>query len=153
MIRVYYLGNMKFTIREAEEKDADKIEQLASRCSPLRGSVCGTYEYLAICFRRYFIIAESDSEIIAFLIGFPNLDVEGEVWIYQIGVCPENQRMNVAKELLLEELRRFSTDGYKKIKARILEDNKPSQELFKKLGFEEAGVTLEGWVEVEKVIS
>ncbi|MDY6966341.1 MAG: GNAT family N-acetyltransferase [Halobacteriota archaeon] len=143
---------MKFTVREAEEKDADKIEELASRCSPLRGSVDGTYEYLAICFGRYFLLAESEGRIIAFLVSFPNLDVEGEIWIYQIGVSSESRRMNVAEELLSEEIKRFVTDGYKKVKARILEDNISSLSLFKKLGFNDVGI-VDGWVEVEKVIS
>ncbi|MDY6932190.1 MAG: GNAT family N-acetyltransferase [Halobacteriota archaeon] len=148
-----YLGQVKmeYTIREAEERDAEEIEKLAMRCPPLRGSISGTYEYLALCFRRYFLIAEAGGEIIAFLVGFPNLDVEGEIWIYQIAVCEEERGTSLARELLTEEMKRFASDGYNVVKARILEDNNCSLGLFKKLGFERVCI-VDGWVEVVRGI-
>ena len=138
---------MELTIREAEERDAEEIENLAKRCPPLRGSISGTYEYLALCFRRYFLIAEASGDIIAFLVGFPNLDVKGEVWIYQVAVCQEKRGTSVARDLITEVIRRFASDGYSVVKARILEDNDCSLRLFKKLGFERVCI-VDGWVEV-----
>ncbi len=142
---------MKYTITEAEEEDSEVIEELARICPPLRGGVCSTYEYLAICFKRYFLIAKKIDEAIGFIVGFPNIDKknEGEVWIYQIAVCPKDQGLKIGFDLLTEELLRFSLGGYKKVKARILDSNYQSLGLFKKMGFEEIEKKGE-WIEVEK---
>ena len=139
----------EFTIREVEERDAGGIARLAKKCPPLRTSVEGTYEYLAICFKRYFLLAESRGEIIGFVVGFPSL--EGDIWIYQIAADPKHRRKNIGSSLLAEALKRFQTDGYKNIYARALKSNDPSLKLLKKFGFNKKR-TLKEWVEMEKVI-
>lgn len=142
---------MEYEITEADEKDSKKIEELAMTCPPLRGAICGTYEYLAICFKKYFLVARKKDEIIGFIVGFPNIDKKksGEVWIYQIAVCPKNQGSKIGFDLLSEELKRFSVDKNKLVKARILDSNHQSLELFKKIGFKEVKKIGE-WIEVEK---
>ena len=139
---------MTYTIREVEEEDSTEIERLARMCSPLRASVTGTYEYLALCFKRYFLVAECN-RIIGFIIGLPNIGVEGEWWVYQIATDPAHRREKIAENLFGEEVKRFKSDGFKKIKTRILATNKSSIELFIKYGFEKAGV-IHNWIEFEK---
>lgn len=145
---------MRYTITKAMEEDSEKIEELARTCPPLRGAICGTYEYFAICFRRYFLVARKNDEIIGFIVGFPNIDKksDGEVWIYQIAVCPKNQRLKIGFDLLSEELKLFYSDGFKIVKARILDSNHQSLGLFKKIGFKEIEKIGE-WIEVEKKLS
>jgi ribosomal protein S18 acetylase RimI-like enzyme len=137
-------------IREAEEEDAVNIEKLAKECSPLRASIHGTYEYLALCFRRYFLVVEEE-EIMGFIIGLPNVDIRGEYWIYQIAVNPVHRRKRIAENLLEEEIRKFKADGCKCIKARVLKYNDPSIELFTKANFMDFSRKGD-WIELEKVI-
>jgi ribosomal protein S18 acetylase RimI-like enzyme len=140
---------MTYTIREAKEEDSIEIERLARISSPLRGSIAGTYEYLALCFKRYFLVAEC-SRIVGFIIGLPNIDVKGEFWVYQIATDPTHKRERIAENLLDEEAKRFNSDGCKKIKARILATNRPSIELFTKYGFKKVDV-IRDWIEFEKI--
>ena len=141
---------MIYTIREAEEEDSTEIERLAGMCSPLRASVAGTYEYFALCLKRYFLVAEG-SRIVGFIIGLPKIDIEEECWIYQIATDPAYREEKIAASLLDEEIKRFKSDEFKNIKTRILATNNPSMELFMKYGFRRVDVINE-WIEFEKNI-
>jgi ribosomal protein S18 acetylase RimI-like enzyme len=140
---------MTCIIREAEEKDACKVEELAKKCPPLRASVEGTYEYLALCFKRYFLLAECQGEIIGFVVGFPSL--EGKMWIYQIAVNKEHRLRKIANRLLTEEIKRSQLDGYKTMGVRALKSNEASIELLKNFGFKETRI-INNWIELEKSI-
>ncbi|RZN64253.1 MAG: GNAT family N-acetyltransferase [Candidatus Methanoliparum thermophilum] len=142
-----FLANRYF-IREADEKDSMKIEALAKKASPLRPSVAGTYEYLALCFKRYFLVA-IDEDILGFIIGLPNIDNKNESWIYQIAVHPSYRRKKIASNLLKMEIERLTDDNFKKIKARILSTNNRSFKFFNKYGFNMVGY-IDNWIEVEK---
>ncbi len=139
---------MKHVLRDVREEDAQQIENIANSCPPLRASVKGTYEYLAICFGRYFIGAWGDAEILGFIVGFPNVSKPGECWIYQIAVRPEYQKNNIGKRLLEEEISRFKSDNHSIVKARVLDYNEASIQLFKGMLFERAS-TLGRWLEFE----
>jgi len=52
------MKNMCYTIREVEKGDIREVKNIADMSPPLRASVEGTYEHLAICFKKYFLVAE-----------------------------------------------------------------------------------------------
>ncbi|TDA29364.1 MAG: hypothetical protein DSO04_07790 [Hadesarchaea archaeon] len=136
-----------YELREATEEDAGKVEALARLCQPLRASVKGTYEYLALCFPRYFLLAFSGEQLVGFVVGLPSL--AGEAWIYQICVHPDHRRRRVGELLMEEELGRFRSDRFPRVRARVLETNQPSLSLMRKMGLRERGKKGE-WVELER---
>ncbi len=137
----------EYQLREARESDAEAVERLAKICQPLRASVKGTYEYMVLGFKRYFLLALHDDKVIGFIVGFPSL--EGDVWIYQIAVHPVYREKGVGEKLLGEELKRLRSDNRSVVRVRILESNRPSMSLFKKFGFKKKK-KVGGWVEMEK---
>lgn len=140
---------MGYLIREAEEGDAEAIERLAKMCPPLRASVKGTYEYLVLGFKKYFLVVTRNDEIVGFVVGFPSL--EGGTWIYQIAVHPEQRRKKVGEMLLQEELERLKSDGHDVVKTRVLKSNDPSMKLLGKFGFKKEREVGE-WAEMEKFL-
>jgi len=136
-----------YQLREAREEDAEQVEALARLCQPLRASVKGTYEYLAICFPKYFLVALGPTGMAGFVIGLPSLS--GEAWIYQICVHPDHRRRKVGELLMEEELRRFRSDRFPRVRARVLETNLPSLSLMRKMGLREVGKKGE-WVELQR---
>lgn len=137
----------EYRLREATEEDAEQVEALAKLCQPLRASVKGTYEYLALCFPRYFLVAMGPTGMAGFVVGLPSLS--GEAWIYQICVHPDHRRKKVGELLMEEELKRFRSDRFPRVKARVLETNQPSLSLMRKMGLKETGKKGE-WVELQK---
>lgn len=103
---------MNYTIREIEEADVDRVREVAELSPPLRAAVKGTYEHLAICFKKYFLVAEEKDEVVGFIVGFPNVNVNQEAWVYQVAVKPTHRRRKIAENLLNEEVKRFKLDGY-----------------------------------------
>lgn len=141
---------MNFKIRQAKEEDAGRVEELAESSPPLRPSVEGTYEYLALCFGRYFLLAERGDQLIGFIVSLPSL--EGLIWIYQIAVKEGNREEGVGRRLMAEELEKVRADGYENVKARVMKSNEPSQRLLSSFGFEEVG-TKGDWIEMGKALS
>jgi len=81
------------------------------------------------------------------VVGLPSL--AGEAWIYQICVHPDHRRRRVGELLMEEELKRFRSDRFPRVRARVLETNQPSLSLMRKMGLKERGKKGE-WVELEK---
>ena len=56
-------------------------------------------------------------------------------WIYHLGVLPRYQRRGVASSLVVEIERRMRTKGVPKVNAIVFDDNVPSLNLFRSLGY------------------
>lgn len=132
---------MGFNLRNVEIEDKFKIAEVAEKCAPpIRSSVVGTYEYLARCFRSYFLVVENDEgEIVGFISGFPNLDVKGEIWIYQVAILEDFRGHGFGSMLFEAFISQAKKDGYKILKSHYVWDNEISAGLHSKYGFEKFG--------------
>ncbi len=128
---------MGCNLRNAEIEDKIKIAEVAEKCAPwVRNSVMGTYEFLARCFRRYFFVIERENnELLGFIVGFPNIDIEGEFWLYQVAVLPEVRRNDLGSKLFDALKKQVVEDGYKVMKSHYRFDNEKSKNLHAKFGF------------------
>ena len=132
------------SIRNAEIKDAKSIADLAQDCSGfMRSSVEGTYEYLIRCFRSTFLVYEDKEEIKGFVVSFPNIDIEGEYWIYQICINGSLRGKGIGYKLLSPLIKIIQEKGYKILKTHA--NNQHSYNLHKKCGFKPYEDDGSGW--------
>ncbi|MHA1377480.1 MAG: GNAT family N-acetyltransferase [Candidatus Helarchaeota archaeon] len=131
-------------IRNANHEDVQAITELAQNCAPnLRPSVFGTYEYFTYCFRSTFFVFEEDNEIKGFIVGFPNIDVKGEYWLYQICVHSSIRSKNVGSKIIVPFIEKIKEMGYTHIKSHA--NNQHSKNLHEKFGFKEYDQDQSGW--------
>jgi L-amino acid N-acyltransferase YncA len=134
---------MNYILRTAEIEDTVKIAEVAERCAPwVRNSVVGTYEFLARCFRRYFFVIEGDhGQLLGYIVGFPNIDVDREFWLYQVAVLPEVRRNDLGSKLFDALKKKVVEDGYAVMKSHYRFDNEKSKILHAKFGFKPDGTS------------
>ena len=122
-------------IRNAEVEDKVAITELAENCAPLvRPSVVGTYEFLARCFRKTFFVYEENSKLLGFMVGFPNTEISGEFWIYQVCVNSEFRGKHIGSKLFERFFEQVKADGYKSVKSHFKFKNQHSRNLHEKFG-------------------
>ena len=134
---------MGYKLRNVDVDDKLKIADVAEKCAPwIRNSVVGTYEFLARCFRRYFFVIEDENgDLLGFIVGFPNIDVEGEFWLYQVAILPEFRRNDLGSILFDALKKKVVEDGYKVMKSHYRFDNEKSKNLHAKFGFKLDGTS------------
>ncbi|MFX1450486.1 MAG: GNAT family N-acetyltransferase [Promethearchaeota archaeon] len=132
------------SIRNAELEDTQQITDVANNCAPnLRPSAFGTYEYFTRCFRSTFLVYEENEEIKGFVVGFPNIDVKGEYWLYQICVYSELRSKKIGSKLIVPFIEKIKEMGYKNIKSHA--NNQHSVNLHEKYGFKKYDTDESGW--------
>lgn len=123
------------SIRNARMEDKHVLTALAKRCEPqIRPTVVGTYEFLARCFQSTFFVYEEEGEIKAYMVGFPNVDVKGEIWIYQICVHESLRGKRVGTQLFDAFMKTVKEQGYKTVLSQVTNDI--SIKLHEKFGLE-----------------
>ncbi|MHA1298329.1 MAG: GNAT family N-acetyltransferase [Candidatus Helarchaeota archaeon] len=132
------------SIRNANLEDVQAITDLANNCAPnLRPSVFGTYEYFTYCFRSTFLVYEDGGKLQGFIVGFPNIDVKGEFWLYQICVHSSQRGAGIGSKLMIPFIEKVREKGYKTIKSHA--NNQHSKNLHEKYGFKEYNKDERGW--------
>lgn len=90
--------------------------------------------------RSVFLVAERDSEIVAYVVG----TVEPEIpifwvpecgWIHDIWVEPEYRNEGVARQLVMLSIEKFKQIGVKQVRLHTAAANDVGRELFKSCGF------------------
>lgn len=131
-------------IRNATLEDKYAITELANNCAPdLRPSVLGTYEYFARCFKSTFFVYEENNELKGYIVGFPNIDVEGEYWLYQVCVHRSLRGKKVGSKLIVPFIEKIKELGYKNIRSHA--NNQHSVNLHEKYGFKKYEQDESGW--------
>ena len=132
------------SIRNAELEDVQAITDLANNCAPdLRPSVFGTYEYFARCFRSTFFVYEENDLIKGYVVGFPNIDVKGEYWLYQICVHSELRSKKIGSKLIVPFIEEIKKKGNNSIKSHA--NTQHSANLHEKYGFKTYETDESGW--------
>jgi len=132
---------MGVKLRNVKIEDAPKVTEVAKKCTPwVRNSVTGTYEFLARCFQRYFFVLENDDkELVGYIVGLPNVDIEGEFWLYQVAVL-ENLREKGLGSMLTDAFKKqVIKDRYRVMKSHYIWKNEMSAALHAKFGFKRFG--------------
>lgn len=128
------------SIRNVKVSDKHDIVKVAENCAPLvRASVVGTYEFLARCFENTFFVYEEDSELLGYVVGFPNTAVEGEFWIYQVCVNDKLRGKHVGSKLFEKIVSQVKSEGYKRMRSHMQFVNEHSLKLHEKFGFKICG--------------
>lgn len=122
------------------------LTDLAANCAPkIRPSVVGTYEFLSRCFNSTFFVYEEENEIKAYMVGFPNIDSEGEeYWIYQVCVHGSLRGKKIGSQLFEVFLKKVEEMGYKRIRSQVT--NEHSVNLHEKYGFKKIAPDERGWI-------
>jgi len=140
------------TIRNVSVRDAPIITKVAENCLPfLRPSVEGTYEFLARCFQNTFFVFEENTEIVGFIVGFPNTAAPGEFWIYQCAILSEWRGRGIGSKLFEALFRQVRSEGYKRVRSHYKFDNQHSANLHSKFNMKICGKDARGYF-VEAII-
>ena len=133
-------------VRNARVKDKFDIKKLADNCEPLvRPSVVGTYEFLVRCFSNTFFVYEEDSELIGFMVGFPNTAEKGEFWIYQICVNNKYRGKGIGSQLFKRLFEQMRAEGYERVRSHFKFENEHSRNIHEKFGMKICGQDDRGW--------
>ena len=128
------------SIRNVQVKDKLAVTNVAEICAPLvRASVVGTYEYLARCFQNTFFVYEDNDEIVGYIVGFPNTNVPGEFWLYQVAVIGSQRGKKIGSQLFERFMNQVKAEGYEKIRSHYIFGNERSAKIHEKYGFKACG--------------
>lgn len=114
-------------VRKAEEKDAELLKQLASKCPPLDIHTPYTYWVLCRFFNNSCFVIFDESEPIGFI---SSLDISEGVFVWQIGIL-ENYRSKGYAAILINKVYEYATSKKADMIVTIDEANKRSYSAFK----------------------
>ncbi|MEJ2068181.1 MAG: GNAT family N-acetyltransferase, partial [Deltaproteobacteria bacterium] len=124
-------------IRRIRATDLDRVRTLADRALKEEYSQ-DLMSHLYERFGQGFIMAESDGDLLGFVLGIP-LD-EGTMRILMFAVDETMRRRGVGT-LLMESLRRYALRRRMRvITLEVAVDNKEAQEFYRRMGFAVAGM-------------
>ena len=85
---------------------------------------------------NYKIFTASDKNLVGFLV---ILAVKDFAEIITLAINPEKRRSGIASKLLKEAIKWLSHNQFSQLTLEVSDENFPAQELYKSLGFTEAG--------------
>lgn len=77
-------------------------------------------------------VAEHEGEIVGFISGLAHIRREGEVFVWQIGVCEEFRHQGIGTALMDAMYRKAKEAGFSSMSLTVTEDNLPSKAMFEK---------------------
>lgn len=137
----------KYSIRNATEEDFMSVHEFISDFRQLENYSEHVYKILLRYFSSSSFIAERDSDIIGFVMGFRSQDDKDIFFLWQIGVDSGAQGEGVGTNLLKRIEQQARVMGCEKIELSVDPKNIPSQRLFQKCNYnnisEREGETVE----------
>lgn len=121
---------METQFRKPELSDGESIYFLAQSCPPLE--INSIYSYLLVCshFDQTSAVCEFNDEIVGFTSGYIHPYRDDTLFIWQIAVKNTMRGMGIAKEMLLNILKRKKLGNVTHIEATVTSDNESSRYLF-----------------------
>lgn len=83
---------------------------------------------------RFYLVAESDGEIVGFATGGPARDAPEEAEIYAIYLLKEHQGRGIGRLLVRESARRFAERGLRNMLIWVLHENTGGRAFYERLG-------------------
>ncbi|APZ95444.1 diaminobutyrate acetyltransferase [Fuerstiella marisgermanici] len=121
-------------LRPPSVEDAASIWRIVNESGVLDRN--SSYLYLLMCrdFARTCLVAESDGEVVGFVIGYRPPDRPHVLFVWQIAVAPAAQGQGLGLRLLTDLVRRCNGDEFPEyVDATIAPSNTASRRLFQAL--------------------
>lgn len=83
---------------------------------------------------RFYLVAESDGEIVGFCTGGPARDAAEDAEVYAIYLLKEHQGRGIGRELMRESARRFAGRGMRDLLVWVLRENAGARAFYESLG-------------------
>ena len=83
---------------------------------------------------RFYLVAESDGEIVGFCTGGPARDAAEDAEVYAIYLLEQQQGRGIGRELLRESARRFVARGMRTMLIWVLRENAGGRAFYERLG-------------------
>lgn len=123
--------------RQFEEDDLYEVLQLANKTLD-ESYEGGLFLHFARLYPEAFIVAEADSDIVAFILGTVQRAYEAR--ILALSVEPEWRRRGIATRLVKRFLETFQRYGVQRITLEVRASNDGAISLYEALGFEKKGI-------------
>lgn len=135
MVHIHEIRNPSPTVRQVAENEFMKIYKFVEKCKPLEHYPAHLYKIMFRYFGSTCFIAELKNKVLGFVIGFISQQHEKTYFLWQIGVDPSKQGKGVGSiilEMVEAEVKKL---GCQRIELTIDPENKPSQNLFDRMGY------------------
>ena len=126
---------LSFVIRKTREEDIEKIYQIEKVSFPYPYSPWDFRYYLEVE-GDYFFVAESEGEVIGYIIATLWKDL---LTIVSLAVTPERRQEGVATALL-KNIEEKCRDRVQRIELQVRVSNRAAIALYEKMGFEKGGL-------------
>jgi L-2,4-diaminobutyric acid acetyltransferase len=117
--------------REPTVEDGKHLWRLARDSGNLDLNSPYTYLMLAHYFADSCIVAESDGEVVGFIVGFRMPPRPSSVFVWQVTSAPSQRGKGLATSMMGELLRRHAASGGTHLEATVTPSNTASQRLFR----------------------
>jgi L-2,4-diaminobutyric acid acetyltransferase len=134
-------------IKKTTEEDFLKVYDFVSNCKPLENYSEHFYKIMLRYFGNSCFIAEFNSKIVGFIMGFNSQVEKDKLFIWQIGVFSKYRGKEVGNKLLDKIEKTAIEFGCKIIELTVDPENGPSIRFFEKNGYKNVsnkeGVTVD----------
>jgi len=125
-------------IREAKDTDLEEIAHLEAICAGSDGATLNEFkEFYAAKTHGEFLQVLDDNQRLTGFVGYTHNTDEQELYIWNLGIGPEDRRKGFARTLMDHVMRVGQTLKVKKFSLKIPETNEPALVLFKSFGFQQ----------------
>ncbi len=133
--RVLRLKGEEAVIRSVGEEEFLDLEGLSASCPPLEPYPAHLYRILLRYFGSLCLVAELEERKVGFVLALATQDPPGTLFLWQIGVAPDQQGSGLGQRLLEEFEKRGSRLGFRRVELTVDPLNEPSRRLFEVAGY------------------
>jgi phosphoribosylamine---glycine ligase len=133
--RVLRLKGEEAVIRSMGEEEFLDLEGLSASCPPLEAYPAHLYRILLRYFGSLCLAAEVEERKVGFVTGLAAQDPPGTLFLWQIGVAPDQQGSGLGQRLLEEFEERGRRLGFARVEVTVDPTNEPSRRLFEVAGY------------------
>jgi L-2,4-diaminobutyric acid acetyltransferase len=120
-------------VRSCTPSDFAEVLNIVQQSDKISHHTSYTYWVALRAWPDLFLVAELDGEIVGFAFGLRAAEQPHQVFLWQIAVDPEHQRLGIGELLLHTLIARAARSGALELTTTISIDNGPSNALFRKI--------------------
>lgn len=133
--RVTRLKGEKAVIRPVKEEEFLDIAGLSASCPPLEPYPEHLYRIMLRFFGSLCLVAEVDGRKVGFVLAMTSQNMPDTLFLWQIGVAPDQQGSGLGQRLLKEFEKMASGLGFRRVELTVDPMNEPSRRLFEIAGY------------------
>lgn len=122
--------DLELILRRPMPEDGVAVNELVEQCKPLDEN--SVYCNLLQCshFSETSAVAELDGDVGGFVSGYIMPGQEDTLFVWQVAVAPDARGLSLAKQMILDILRRPAASRVRNLQTTITPDNKASHGVF-----------------------